>query len=56
MSFKREVGGAIDGEIAGLGFIAGSDVEEIKTGDVDAVEVEGCGSGSVEGESDAGGI
>ena len=53
MSFKGEVGGAIDGDVAGLGFIAGSDVEEIKAGDVDAVEVEGGGSGAVEGESDA---
>ena len=53
MSFKGEVGGAIDGDIAGLGFVAGTDVIEVKTAGVDAVEVEGGGFGAFERESDA---
>ena len=53
MSFKGEIGGAIDGDIAGPGFIAGSDVVEVKTAGVDAVEVEGGGFSAYEGESDA---
>ena len=52
MSFKGEVGCAVDGYIAGRGCIAGSDVVEIKTADVDAVEVEGGGSRAFEGEGD----
>ena len=53
MSFKGEVGGAIDGDIAGLGFIAGTDVVEVKTAGVDAVEVKRGAFGAFEGESDA---
>lgn len=53
MSFKGEVGCAIDGDVAGGRGIAGADVVEIKAADVDAVEVEGGGFGAFEGESDA---
>ena len=52
MSFKGKVGCAIDGDIAGRGRIARSDVVEIKTADVDAVEVEGGGFRAFEGEGD----
>ena len=56
MSLKGEVGGAIDGDIAGLGFVAGSEVVEVKAAGIDAVEVEGGGFGAFEGESDGAAI
>ena len=56
MSFKGEVGGAIDGDIAGQGFVAGSDAVFGKAAGVDAVKIEGGGFGAFEGESDAAAI
>ena len=52
MSFEGEVGGAIDGDVAGQGFVAGPDVILGKAAGVDAVKIEGGGLGAFEGEHD----
>lgn len=52
MSFEGEVGGAIDGDVAGLGFVAGPDVVLGKAAGVDAVKIEGGGLGAFEREHD----
>ena len=56
MSLKGEVGVAINGDIAGQGFVAGFGIGGGEAAGVDAIEVEGGGFGVLEGEDGAAGI